>query len=106
MNYTLNFQNRWEHEKLLRHGGQLSPLERELRIVKGDQYTNIDYDQNDDEDLPTYDFVVNKDGDIIPNLSDGKRKKFDSICLLPAFVDVLIAASRIRVFLNAYLSRR
>ena len=103
MNYTLNFQNPWEHQELLRHGGQLSPLERELRIV---QHGNIDYDQNGDEDPPTYDFVVNQDGNIIPNLSNGKRKKFDSICLLPAFVDVLIAASRIRVFLNAYLSRR
>ena len=95
MDYTLNFQNDWEHPQLVRHGGQLSPLERELRIIEKDQYENIFYGRSDDEDPPAYDFVVNQAGNIIPNLSDGKRNKIDSICLLPAFVDVLTAMSRI-----------
>lgn len=95
MNYILKFQTHWEHPQLVRCGGQHSPLERELRIVENDQYGNMDYDRSDDEDPPTYDFVVNQAGYIIPNLSDGKRNKIDSICLLPAFVDVLTAASRI-----------
>lgn len=71
MNYILKFQTHWEHPQLVRYGGQHSPLERELRIVENDQYGNMDYDRSDDEDRPTYDFVVNQAGYIIPNLSDG-----------------------------------
>lgn len=71
MNYTLDFQNQWGHGQLVRKGGEHSPLERELRIAKQDQYGNIVCDPN--MVVPeTYDFVVSTGtGNIIPNLSSG-----------------------------------
>lgn len=95
MNYTLDFQNLWGHRQLVRKGGERSPLERELRIAKQDQYGNIVYDPN--MVVPeTYDFVVSTvTGNIIPNLSSGKRGEIQSICLLPKFVDETISASRL-----------
>ncbi|XP_074631812.1 uncharacterized protein LOC141890280 isoform X2 [Acropora palmata] len=71
MQYTLDFQNQWGHRQLVRKGGERSPLERELRIAKQDQYGNIVYDPN--MVVPeTYDFVVSTvTGNIIPNLSSG-----------------------------------
>ena len=53
-----------------------------------------------------YDFLVDDTtGNILPNFSTGKRDKINLICLLLKFVDLVIGASRICVFLNAYLSR-
>ena len=106
MNYSLNFQNEWGDRELARRGGELGPLETLLRVEFGDEYENAMFGQRR-EDRPTYDFLVDPTtGNILPNISNGKRDKINLSCsLLPTFVDVVIGASRIRVSLNAYLSR-
>lgn len=90
LNYTLNFQNQWKHLQLARRGGERSPLETELRIVRLDQYENV-MSLRSTEVPALYDFVVDDmTGNILPNCGTGKRDKIHSICLLPAFVYVLI----------------
>ena len=75
MKYTLNFQNRWKHVQLVRSGGMYSPLETELKIATLYQHQNSINDT--DTDVPEIsDFVVHDTtGEIIPNLSTGKRDK-------------------------------
>ena len=93
--YTLNFQNQWKHLQLARRGGEHSPLETKLRIARLDQYESV-MSHTSTEVAAVYDFVVDDmTGKILPNCGTGKQDKNHSICLLPAFVDVLIAASPI-----------
>lgn len=93
--YTLNFQNQWKHLQLARRGGEHSALERELRIARTDQYENV-MSHTSTEVTEVYDFLVNDmTGNILPDCGTGKKDKIHSIFLLPAFVDVLIAASPI-----------
>ena len=89
MSYTLSFQNHWEPEQLIRSGGEHDPLETELRTVSVHQHGNAMSDRR--RRVPrVYDFRLNG-GCIMPALSSGKRDKVHSICLLPTFVDELLA---------------
>lgn len=90
MSYTLSFREQWPPEQLVRKGGELDPLERELRTVNVDQYGEVVVDEG--KKIPkNYDFCLDVNGDIIPKWSTGKRDKIHSIRLLPTFVDELIA---------------
>ena len=103
MNFTLHFNNTWEQPQLVRSGGEHSPLEMDLRTVTLSQYLN-DKSSTDRDNPRHYDFVVDDEtGNIVPHLSTGKRDDIHSICLLPTFVDELISASRLWVFLNEYM---
>ena len=90
MNYTLSFQQQWPPEQLVRSGGEQDPLKSELRTVTVAQYEIALVNQRM-KTLKKYDFLLDMNGDIIPQWSPGKRDKIHSIRLLPTFVDELIA---------------
>lgn len=86
LKYTLNFQKQWKHLQLARRGGEHSPLETELRIVRLDQYENV-MSHRSTEVVTVYDFVVDDmTGNILPNYGTGKRDKIHSICYLHLYM--------------------
>ena len=100
-NFTLHFEQMLEPQELVRSGRRNDPLRRKLRTALENEYGNVMANPNGV--VPRiFDFLVDHTtGNIILDRSSGKRDKIHSICLLPAFVDLLIIASRRRVFVNA-----
>ena len=97
-NFTLSFQQVLETNQLVRHGRSIDPLGRVLRAVAEDQYGNLMAHPNANAAVPkVWDFRINSQGMIVPELSTGKPDKIHSNCRLPRFVDELIAASCMRV---------
>ena len=97
-NFTLSFQQVLGTNQLVRYGRRIDPLGRVLRAVREDQYGNLMAHPNANAVVPkVWDFRLNLQGMIYPQLSTGKRDKINSNCRLPRFVDELIAASRMRV---------
>lgn len=81
MNFTLDFQNEWEPPRLVRRGGQHSPLEGKLDTVEEAQYEKMYHDGSDDEQKSKFDFVLDQAGNIIPNISTGLSTYTDEIYL-------------------------
>ena len=68
--------------QLVRIGGQNDPFEGPFRTANGDSYGN--YVAYADKWVPgRSDFHLDDDGQIIPELSCGKKDEIYSICLLP-----------------------
>ena len=105
VNFTLSFQDELETEKLVRSGGKLDPLEKELRIASVNQYGNLmTTDPNTKVTVPKqWDFRVDKQGKIDPKLSSGKPDEIHSICSLPTFIDELIVASRVSEIIREHV---
>lgn len=80
MNYTLSFQQQWPPQQLVRSGGEHDPLRRELRTVTVAQYKNAMVNQGK-KTPKKYDFCIDMNGDIIPELSTGFSTFTDSAFL-------------------------
>ena len=89
-NFTLRFQNQLEQE-LVTIRGTCDPLVREFSTASAEQYEEFLFNQ---EELvpPCVDFLLDGNENILPELSNGKRNIIHSICLLPAFMGVMIEA--------------
>ena len=88
--FTLRFQNQLEHE-LVTIGGTHDPLEREFSTAPAEQYEESLFNE---EELvpPCVDFLLDGNENTLPALSNGKRNIIHLICLLPAFMGVMIEA--------------
>ena len=92
-NFNLSFQQVLETNQLVRSGGKFDPVKRVLRTAPVDQYEHSMANPNENVRQRVWDFRLDAQGRINPELSSGKPHKIHSNCQLPTFVDELIVAS-------------